>query len=225
MRRLLIISLLLSVSGSAGAQAAGADQGKPDGGVTVKGWQGRIDPGAVKEGMKLADLRFAPMGDGMHVTTGPAAIFWSPSSKGEGSYTVTASFTQTKAPEHAEFYGVFMGGSDLEKESQNYLYCLVSGTGVFLVKHRYGNEMHDLQARTVHAAITKADAAGKATNAVAWRVTPERTSCLINGKEVWGYASKDLLGPGKLVSTDGIAGIRVNHNLDVHVSGFAIAKP
>ena len=32
--------------------------------------------------------------------------------------------------------------------------------------------------------INRADAAGKATNEVSWRVTPERTSCLVNGKEV-----------------------------------------
>ena len=68
------------------------------------------------------------------------------------------------------------------------------------------------------------DASGKATNQVGWKVTKERTSCVVNGTEVWGYASPSLVGEGKLESLDGVVGIRVNHNLEVQVSGFAVSK-
>ena len=223
MRGILIASWLLAISGSVGGAQGGPDRAdKPvkDGGVTVKGWQGRIDPSAEKAGKKLSDAALSPMGDGMHATSGPAAIYWNNANRGKGTYTAKATFTQTKAPARLEFYGMFIGGTDLRGDKQNYLYCLVTGAGVFLVKHRVGGEVHDLAARTEHAAINRANAAGTATNEVAWQVTPERTSCLVNGKEVWGYASKDLIGPGKLETLDGIAGIRVNHDLDVHVAGF-----
>lgn len=205
---------------------AGA-QGNPDkpvkgGGVTVKGWHGRIDPSAEKEGRKLSDATFAPSAGGIQVISGPPAIYWNPSNKANGSYTATAMFAQVNATAHASAYGVFIGGTDLAGPRQNYLYCLVTGAGTYQVKHRVGNEVHDLAARTEHAAIRKTDAGGRATNEVAWKVTPERTSCLVNGTEVWGYASKNLLGPGKLETLDGIAGLRITHDLKLHVSGFAV---
>ena len=208
------------------AATAGA-QGNPDkpvkgGGVTVKGWHGRIDPSAEKEGRKLTDATFAPFDGGIRVISGPPAIYWSPTNKASGSYTAMANFAQTNATAHASAYGVFIGGTDLAGPRQNYLYCLVTAAGTYQVKHRIGNEVHDLAARTDHAAIRKSDAGGRATNQVAWKVTPERTSCLVNGTEVWGYASKNLLGPGKLETLDGIAGLRITHDLNVHVSGFAV---
>jgi hypothetical protein len=207
-----------------GQSASDPDKVVKDGGVQVAGWTGRLDPAAEKRGARITDLRMWSMGPAMHVTAGPPAIYWNAANKGTGSYVAKATFAQTKAPEHAEYYGMFVGGSDLDEPNQNYLYCAISGNGTFVVKHRIGDEVHELAARTASAAIRQADAAGKASNEVAWKVTPERTSCLVNGTEIWGYASKDLIGPGKLESIDGIAGIRVNHNLDVHISGFQVGK-
>jgi hypothetical protein len=224
MRAISLWALSLAVSNVLAAQARDPDKLVKDGGVLVPGWVGRLDPAAEKRGAKLTDAKFFPAGDGMHVTAGPPAIYWHPANKGTGAYTVKATFTQTRAPEHPEYYGLFMGGSQLEKEPQNYLYCVLAGNGTFTVKHRYGGEVHELAGRTASPAIRKASAEGQATNEVALKVTPERTACVINGTEVWGYANKALIGPGKLVSTDGLAGIRVNHNLDIHVSGFVIGK-
>ena len=226
MRRTFVTSLVavLAVPAVVSAQAGDPDKLVKDGGVQVQGWSGRLDPQAEKRGGKITDAKFWSMGPGMHVTAGPPAIYWNASNRGTGSYTVKATFAQTKAPEHAEYYGMFIGGSNLDKPNQNYLYCAITGNGTFVVKHRIGDEVHELAARTANPAIKQADASGKASNEVAWKVTPERTSCLVNGAEVWGYASKDLIGEGKLESTDGIAGIRVNHNLDVHIAGFGIAK-
>jgi hypothetical protein len=213
--------ILAAATSFAGAQGNPGKQVK-GGGVTVKGWQGRIDPSAEKEGRKLTDGTFAPSGGGIQVVSGPPAIYWSPSNKASGSYTASAMFAQTNATAHASAYGVFIGGTDLAGPRQNYLYCLVTGAGTFQVKHRIGNEVHDLAARTEHSAIHKTDAAGRANNEVRWKVTPERTSCLVNGVEVWGYASKNLLGPGKLETLDGVAGLRITHDLTLHVSGFAV---
>jgi hypothetical protein len=226
MRGTIMTSLvaLLGVPVVCGAQGGDPDKLVKDGGVQVAGWSGRLDPQAEKRGARMTDAKFWSMGPGMHVTAGPPAIYWNPANRGTGAYTAKATFAQTKAPEHAEYYGLFIGGSNLDKPTQNYLYCAISGNGTFVVKHRHGDEVHELAGRTANTAIKPADAAGKASNEIAWKVTPERTSCLVNGTEVWGYASKDLVGEGKLQSTDGIAGIRVNHNLDVHIAGFTVAK-
>ncbi len=224
MRHVLLLALGAVVTTSAGAQAGDPDKLVKDGGVTAAGWTGRLDPEAVARGAKITDAKFSQMGGGFHVTSGPPAIYWNASNKGTGAYTATASFTQTKAPQHAEYYGVFIGGSGLEGAKQNYLYCVVTGDGTFTVKHRIGDEVHELAGRTANTAIKKADAAGKATNEIAWKVTPERTSCLVNGMEVWGYASNALVGTGKLESLDGVAGVRVNHNLDVHIGSFSVTK-
>jgi hypothetical protein len=224
MRAVIFVSVILAVAASAAGAQATPDKLAKGGGVTVKGWQGRIDPSAEKEGKKITDATFAQVGGAIHVTSGPPAIYWSASNKAGGSYTAKAAFTQTKAADHASAYGVFIGGTGLAGPRQNYLYCLITGTGAYLVKHRVGNEVHDLAARTEHEAIKRVDAAGTVTNEVAWQVTPERTSCVVNGKEVWGYASKGLIGEGKLETLDGIAGIRVNHDLAVRVSGFGITR-
>jgi hypothetical protein len=206
-------------------QGSDPDKLVKDGGVLVKGWSGRVDPQAVKRGSKITDAKFADLAGGWRVTAGPAAIYWNGANVGSGAYTATATFVQVKPTEHAEYYGLFIGGSKLDGAKQNYLYCAIAGNGTFTVKHRVGDEVHELAGRTANPAIKAVDASGKATNQVGWKVTKDRTSCLVNGTEVWVYASPSLVGEGKLESLDGIVGIRVNHNLEVQVSGFSIGKP
>jgi hypothetical protein len=223
MRRMLVAGLIISalVPASAFAQAGSdPDKNVKDGGVMAKGWTGRTD----KTTQQISSAKFSDMGGGFHVTSGPPAIYWNPANNATGSYTVKASFTQTKAPTHPEAYGVFMGGSKLDSDDQNYLYCVVFGNGMYSVKHRYGGEVHTLVERKASDAVKKADAAGKATNEVGFTVTNDKVSCVINGTAVESFAKADVIGTGKLVSTDGLYGIRVNHNLDVHVSGFGMSK-
>lgn len=189
--------------------APAAAQGLPD------GWQGRTD----RPNQALADVRLAPMGDGFHVTTGPAVILYRPTDSATGAYRVEATFSQTQQPEHAEAYGLFAGGSQLDQDGQDYLYFLVRKTGEFLVKHRAGRETHDLFNWTAHEAVNRPDANGRVSNTLAIDAGTDRVRFLVNGVEV---AALDRV---PMLVTDGIAGLRVNHNLDVHVSGFSITKP
>src|SRR6266516_4532740 len=106
------------------------------GGVTVPGWTGRVDPQAARGGKKLTDDKVVAMGTGFHVTSGPAAIYWNPKNTASGNYTVSASFTQTKAPTHAEAYGLFIGGNNLDAPNQSYLYFVVRQDGKYLINHR-----------------------------------------------------------------------------------------
>jgi hypothetical protein len=80
--------------------------------------------------------------------------------------------------------------------------------------------MHHLlvKAQQDHAAVHKAAADGSVTNEVAWRVAGDRAECLINGTVVAGFNRSEL------ISTNGIAGLRFSHNMDVTVSGFTVTK-
>jgi hypothetical protein len=201
------------------AQGADPDKLVKDGGVMVSGWSGRTDN---PDRQDIKGAKLASMGSGMHVTSGPPAIYWATGAKASGNYTVKASFTQTKAPAHPEAYGLFIGGTKLESPDQNYLYCVVFGTGMFSIKHRLGSEVHSLVDRKESPAIKKADADGKATNELSWVVGKDKVACMANGTELASFPREDLLGAGKLETLNGMYGIRVNHNLDVHVGGFGM---
>jgi len=191
---------------------------KVAGGISAAGWQGRLDPQAERRGMKLDDAKFVAMGSGYHVTSGPAAIYWNPKDAAKGNFTVSASFTQTKAPMHPEAYGLFVGGQNLTDSSQSYLYFETRGDGKYLVNHRAGNEVHKIVDWTDTDATNKADADGKATNELAIRVSADSVDFLANGKLVKALSKAEM---HNFVS-DGQTGIRVNHNLDVHVDKFQV---
>jgi hypothetical protein len=59
---------------------------------------------------------------------------------------------------------------------------------------------------------------------VGWNVRGDSLECIVNGTSVWKGTKADVTGPGKLTTTDGIAGIRVSHNSDALVTGFAVTK-
>src|SRR3982751_2359607 len=58
---------------------------KVAGGIGVAGWMGRIDPSAERRGMSIGDAKFASMGSGYHITSGPAAIYWNPKDAAKGN--------------------------------------------------------------------------------------------------------------------------------------------
>jgi hypothetical protein len=191
---------------------------KVAGGISAAGWQGRLDPQAERRGMKIEDAKFVAMGSGYHVTSGPAAIYWNPKEAVKGNFTVSASFTQTKAPMHPEAYGLFVGGQNLKDSTQSYLYFETRGDGKYLINHRAGNEVHKIVDWTDTDATNKADANGKATNELAIRVTADSVDFLANGKTVKALSKAEM---HNFVS-DGQTGIRVNHNLDVHIDKFQV---
>ena len=225
MRKTILAAALVATASPLWAQAA--QQAKdPDpthkvaGGISVSGWSGRLDPQAERRGMKLEDAKFSAMGGGYHITSGPAAIYWNPKDVAKGTYTVSASFTQTKAPSHPEAYGLFVGGTNLNDSTQSYVYFETRGDGKYLINHRAGNDVHKIVDWTDTDATVKQDANGKSTNLLAIRVTPDSVNFLANGKVVRGFSKADMHG----FSADGQTGIRVNHNLDVHVDKFTVKR-
>ena len=227
MKNALVAAALVAMSAtSVAAQGPDPDKLVSEGGVKVAGWTGRLDPRPAAQGRKLTDAKFVSMGGGIHVTAGPAAIYWNPANSVDGgNYTVKGTFSQTKASTHPEAYGIFLGGQNLEAPNQSYLYFVVRQDGKYLINHRADDStVHKIVDWTAHDAVKAMDANGKATNALAIVVDNERLSFQVNGTEVRSLPRATIDAGGNHSGTKGIAGIRVNHNLDVHIDGFGVAK-
>lgn len=212
MRRLVLTLALL-----AAATPLAAQQHQHGGNALPQGWHLRLD-----RANPSAQPQFAAMGDGFHVTSGPAAIYWYEDHDVQGGdYTVRGTFTQTKAPTHPEAYGLILAGSNLAGDQADYMYFLVRGDGKYLIKHRAANgDIHTITDWTEHAAVHKADAQGKATNALVAEAGDWGIRFKVNGTQVAEFLTSNV----PYLTTKGTAGLRINHNLDVHVSDFAVEK-
>jgi hypothetical protein len=184
------------------------------------GWKVRIDRSqSASDPDNTPSLKFATMGKGFHVTSGPAGTFWNAANTAAGDYTVKATFTLMRPSSHTNYYGLVFGGGDLEAAGQNYIYFLIAQDGTYLVKHRAGEATHDVQRATLHKAILQPDAKGQSTNTLEVRVAGNMITYVVNGTVVHTTPKSGLTA-----KTDGIAGVRVNHVLDVHVEGFEVQK-
>ena len=180
------------------------------GGTLPSGWKGRVDGTAT-----LAGVKMMPMGGGVHFMTGPAGIYYKPADKASGTYEARATFTQMEPAAHPEAYGLIIGGSDLEGAGQKYTYFLIRQDGKFMIKRRAGASTPTIADWTDNAAVKKADSSGKMSNTLAIDVGRDKVRFLVNGTEV-------STADAAQVDTAGIAGLRINHNLNVHVEGFTV---
>jgi len=201
--------------------AQDADRSVKGGGIMVKGWQGRVDAGAAKKGQTINDSRFEEKNGAFHISAGSASTYWNPANSASGDYTVSATFTEPKVPAgHPHPYGLFIGGSGLDSDAPTYVYCVAYGDGTALVRGFSGGKVSDYSTRAPNAAVKKASEGGSVTQNVQWTVKGNRAECSINGTVVAGFDKSELVGSGKLQSTDGIYGIRAAHNVDIVVSNF-----
>ncbi len=225
----LPVAALVSLACSSKAQNESSRE-IAGGGISVQGWSGQIDAGEARRGRTLKDAKLAKDANALHVTTGPAVAYWNPSNTASGNYTVKASFTEPKymnLNDHPHPYGIFIGGNDMGTANQTYLYCAAYGTGNFIVRG-FGPAPFQLNGREgeANAAVHKAAAKGApVTQEIAVSVKGDKVQCAINGTVVATYNKSDVVGPGKLKSTDGIYGIRFAHNTEGLVSGLTVTKP
>lgn len=185
------------------------------------GWQMRVDRSTnAADPDDVPDVKFVTMGQGFHVTTGPAVVVWNPANTATGAYTLKGRFRLTKPSGHNNYYGLVFGGGDLAGAGQNYLYFLVGQNGTFIVNHRAGDQVHQVQSRTPHAAIARPDSAsGSSVNTLEVRVGADKIDYVVNGQVVHTTPKA-----GMTARTDGIWGARVNHLLDVHIDQLAVSK-
>ncbi|MBX9929672.1 MAG: hypothetical protein K2X99_12275 [Gemmatimonadaceae bacterium] len=230
-RHLLGTLATLAITASLHAQAAPNEQTRAvaDGGISVAGWAGAVDANEAKSGMTIANAKFASEGKGFHVTTGPASTYWNTKTPAKGDFTVKATFTEPKFQnlnDHPHPYGIVIGANGMDGAAGSALYCAAYGTGTFIFRG-FAPAPFQLGGRraTAHDAVHKAAGVGQpVTQEIAISVKGDRVECSINGTVVAGYSKAEVIGEGKLKSTDGFVGLRFGHNTEVMVTGFTISK-
>jgi hypothetical protein len=203
--------------------AAQADPDHPvaGGGAIPAGWHVRTEPNRqTGQPASLDNVKFTSMGDGLHTTVGPAAIYWRDRDTITGNFHVVAKMTQMKNPAHPEAFGIFIGGKNLADSGQTYTYFLVRPIdGMYSIRRRtsYMTRPTAIVEWTASDAVTKADANGSAANELSIQVQGGKAKFMVNGKEVYS-------GDAAKLDVSGVVGYRVNHNLDVHLGPLGIHK-
>jgi hypothetical protein len=183
---------------------------------STAGWKVRPDRSTNASDPDAAGkIQFMAMAGGFHAVNPQAAVYWHPSNAAKGNYTLRGTFTLNEPSGHTNYYGLVFGGSGLEGPQQTYLYFLVAQDGTFLVKRRIGDaKTEDVVAKTANAAIKKPDGSGKSTNDLEVRVQGDKVEYAVNGTVVGSSPKAGL-------TTDGLYGMRVNHMLNVQITGVS----
>jgi hypothetical protein len=226
--RLLSLALITAALAAPLSAQDHADHAVHGTGQLPAGWALRFDPPAARPGMPTpptpqpGDVAFMAMGGGFHVQSGPAAIYYRDAEPATGAYTLSATFTQGRSMGR-EAYGLVLGGADLQTPDQTYLYFLIRpADGAVLINHRTSDAApRSIVAWTPSAAVSReAAGSGAARNELQVRVTADAVHFLVNGTEVQTLSRSELGG----ASTDGLVGVRVNHNLDLMIEGFGVTR-
>lgn len=160
-------------------------------------------------------------GDLVHVTTGPAGIAWRPvDSVTKGDFLAEATFTVHGAPPgYREAYGIFVGGKDIDGPDRRYTYFLVRPTGEYQLKRRVGATVDTLVDWTAHSAVQRVAEHGDApVNILGVLTVGDEVRFMVNGAVVHRM-------PVDQVEPYGLAGLRVNHRLDVRVASWYLGAP
>jgi hypothetical protein len=201
----------------------------PGGGIKAAGWQGRVDATESAKGGKVDDSKLVLQGGELQLNNGPAAIYWNAANKVTGDFTVSATFTEPKymsSNDHPHPYGLFIGGNKLDSDQASFVYCTPYGNGTYIVRG-FGPATFRVDGGGRGApsdAIHKAEPGGSVTQDVEMSVKGDKVECKINGTVVSSHPKSDVVGAGKLDSTDGFVGIRAAHNVDVNIKNFKVTK-
>ncbi|HEV8124054.1 MAG TPA: hypothetical protein VGP80_07435 [Gemmatimonadales bacterium] len=210
MRLHLPLILLTLAAGPALAQQHDDDHAVAGSGVLPAGWMARTDGGR-----PMTALKFDVMTPGWHLTTGPAVILYRDADKVDGLVHAITTINVFPASGHAEGFGLFLGGQNLQADNQSYTYFLIRGDGMYLVKRRTGATTSTVVDWTASDAIKKASADGPVANEISLQTSPDSVAFMVNGTTVATLPSSQL-------DTKGIVGLRVNHNLNLHVSSLGV---
>ena len=156
--------------------------------------------------------------DGIRIQTGPAGIAYrSDDSMRSGDLRLEATFAQYEAPiGYREAFGLFLGGLDLAGPDLEYTYLLVRTTGDYLIKRRIGEITETLVDWTPHDAVARVVEEGdQPINTLRVEVVGSDVIFSVNGT-----ALESL--PVSRVRPYGVAGVRVNHRLDVRVDDWSL---
>jgi hypothetical protein len=225
----LLVAFALAGCGGAGDTAEeGMDAEEQTGGETADptvapagaatglpaGYELRLD----NPSQNAADFHVRDMAGTLHIEAGPRAVLYNPANTATGDFTASATFTEVGAPpNHREAYGIFFGGNDLQGAGLRYTYFVIRPTGEYLIKKRMGEEtMETAGGWTASPAVTKAEGGADVTNALRVERRGETVHFFVNDTEVTTMPAADL-------DVQGVAGVRVNHNLELMVANWSFS--
>lgn len=184
-----------------------------------KGWMVRADRStSATDPDGAGDIKFMEMGSTLHAINPQAAVYWNPANTASGVFTAKGTFKLMKPSGHTNYYGLVFGGSNLDGPTQAYTYFLVAQDGTWLIKKRDGDiTTSSVAPKTPNDAVTKPGADGTSVNALEVRVGADKVDFVANGTVVHSMPKAGL-------KTDGIVGLRVNHLLEVMITGFSVTK-
>jgi len=216
-RAVALTALAALCTGSLSAQAQPEHKTGGNEGKLPIGWKVLTDAGTDTHAGKDT-LSFVQMTPGYHVTTGPAAIMWSPDSSATGAYAVDATiFLFPTQGRDQEGYGIFVGGQNLDGAMPRYTYFLLRNDGKFLIKQRLGTQTTVLKDWTTLPAIKRQAGDDAMRNDLRVAVGAESVGFSVNGTEAVSL-------PRAQVLPDGIFGLRLNHAVNAHVSKVSRGK-
>jgi hypothetical protein len=214
LRRTLLIALIALVTAPIAAQ--------------TPGWKVRLDGStAVTAFDANPNLKILPTEKGFHLTGGPAAIIYDPSNTVKPIYRVRASFTQLKKADTNAYYGIFFGGNGLDGAAPEYVYFAIAQDGSFLIRHRAGDKVDEMD-KSLHYAIKKPDATGKAVNILDVQVAPTGVSYVVNGAVVDATPTRSAIASNSFTTLEkigGIVGVRIDAPNDVQVDNILVQSP
>lgn len=167
------------------------------------GYLGVADDG---KNIKEATYRQSQTESRWIITTGPGHIMYSPSDTLSGAFTTASTFDQTEAQARSGGFGLFVGGTELDKPTARYTYFVVRGTGEFLIGVRDGAVSRDIVGWTADSALARQNAEGQARYRLAIQVRTDSVRFFVGGKPVAAIRAGS-------VPTNGFAGLRIDRNL------------
>jgi hypothetical protein len=193
------------------AQSPATQPGQKTGAMPAS-WHSKLDDPAAKK----ADGAVKEEKDALSFKTGPAAgIYWKDGMKAEKAYELSGVFSQLKPSEAPGIFGLFIGGQDLDKPAARYTYFVVRQDGKFTIRSKSGaNEKRLVD--WLDAESMKEPKGVKTTNTLVVRTEGNTVRFLITDKQVFSLPRPQV--------ADGLAGVRVNQNLEVQVSKLTLKK-
>jgi hypothetical protein len=115
----------------------------------------------------------------------------------------------------------------MEGATPTYVYFAIAQDGSFLIRHREGDKIDEMDT-SLHYAIKKPDASGKAVNILEVQVAPTAVSYLVNGAVVDATPTRAAIAGNSFTVAEkigGIVGVRSDDQIDVQVDGFFFESP